>query len=277
MSVDKFGRYSVTGEKPNVLNRNSGLPLTAEGDYNIGNKRLKSVKDPQDNNDAINLKTLKKELSSNLRVEGNDTYNAKNCRIINIADPHNKQDCVTKGYADTLTSTSLKLEGDTYNAKGKLIQNVGDPLLPSDVVTMRYMEKNTPTQHNDYWNFAGKRLSSIKEPIYDGEAVNLATMKSLTICKTSKTDKYFDANNLQLSNIGDCVHDGDAVNKRMLYITSNEWMKQYNRKLERLGSALFHYIHRSTGRAADPQVHDRNYLDWPSIHDPSHSTPSQMR
>lgn len=272
MSVDKFGRYSLIGENPITYNKTCGWTVTTDGDYNIGNKRLKFVKDAQDDNDAINLNTLKFETSNSLKFDINGVYNAKNRRIIDIADPQQKQDCVTKVYADSLISTSLKIEGNAYNAKGKQIQNVEDPLLPSDVVTMQYVNKITPTQHEDHWNFADKRLSNIKEPLYPGEAVNLETLKSLTICKHSKTDKHFDGINLKLSNIADCVHDGDAVNKRMMDITLDEWSKFYDRKLERLGTALFKYIHKSTGRAADPQVNSINYLDWSIIHHSSDTT-----
>lgn len=232
MSVDKFGRYSVKGETPSVYNKqNSGLPVTKEGDYNVGNKRLKFVKAPQDD-----------------------------------------EDCVTKGYADSLISTSLKMEGDAYNAKGKQIQNVKDPLLPSDTVTMRYMNKMTPTQTDDHWSFADKRLSNIKDPLYPREAVNLETLRAMAICKQISGDKQFNANNLKLANIADCTKAGDAVNKRMLEKTIEEWTHSYDQKLERLGSALFNYIHRHSGQTPNPQVNGKNYLDWTAIHEMSDTT-----
>lgn len=266
MSVDKFGRYSTTGEKSSVFNKNYGLPVTLEGDYNIGNKRLKFVNDPKDNSDAINLRTLKAEVSTCLKLEGNGSYNAKDCRIINIADPKNKQDSVTKEYVDTHISTGLKIEGNTYNARGKQIQNVGDPILPSDVVTIQYMNKMTPILNHDNWNFSNKRLSNIQNPSYGGEAVNLTTLKSLAICKNKKTDEYYDAKDLKVSNIGNCIQDGDAVNKRMLNFTVKTLTRDNEKHLERLGAAIFRYIHRSSGRAADPDVLSSNYLNWEEIH-----------
>lgn len=35
MSVDKYGRYSIIEGKPIGLNKECGLPVALEGDYNI--------------------------------------------------------------------------------------------------------------------------------------------------------------------------------------------------------------------------------------------------
>lgn len=64
MSVDKFGRYTEFGVRSRL--NDTGFPVTPEGDYNVSNKRLKHVNDPQDNSDAINLKTLKSEMTINV-------------------------------------------------------------------------------------------------------------------------------------------------------------------------------------------------------------------
>lgn len=65
MSVDKFGRYSDHGVGPRSYGKGGGLPITSTGDYNIGNKRLKFLNDPVDGKDAVNLKTVQSETSTN--------------------------------------------------------------------------------------------------------------------------------------------------------------------------------------------------------------------
>lgn len=66
MSVDKFGRYTEFGvrSRSNDKEAHTGFPVTPEGDYNVSNKRLKYVNDPQDDSDAINLKTLTSEMTT---------------------------------------------------------------------------------------------------------------------------------------------------------------------------------------------------------------------
>lgn len=174
---------------------------------------------------------------------------------------------VKSGYNEKRAGFPLTPDGN-YNFEGKVIQNVGNPLLSSDAVTVKYMEKRTPTVHEDYWGFSGKRLSNIQYPIYDGEAVNLATLKLLTIYKKDKTDTSYDVNKLKLSNVGDCEQDGDAVNKKMFDIVHKRWTTEYEKHLERFGAAIFNYIHRASGRAAASDVDSHNYLNWKEIHNP---------
>lgn len=172
---------------------------------------------------------------------------------------------VKSGYNEKRAGFPLTSDGN-YNFEGKIIQNVGDPLLPSDAVTVQYMDKRTPTVHEDYWGFSNKRLSNIHFPLYDGEAVNLATLKLLTIYQKNENDKSYDVKKLKLSNVGDCEEDGDAVNKKMFDIVHKKWTIEYEKHLERFGAALFNYIHRAAGRNAASDVDSHNYLNWEEIH-----------
>jgi hypothetical protein len=177
---------------------------------------------------------------------------------------------VKSGYNEKRGGFPLTPDGN-YNFEGKVINNVGDPVLPTDAVTVKYMEERTPTVHENHWGFSDKRLSNIRRPLYDGEAVNLATLKSLTICKKDETDTSYDVKKLKLSNVGDCAQDGDAVNKKMLDILVKQWTTDNEKHLERLGAALFRYIHRAAGRAAAADVDSRSYLNWEEIHDSENS------
>lgn len=226
MSVDKFGRYDHNFVRDKKTPI-TGFEITKGGDYDAMNKLIRNVKEPILLNDAA-----------------------------------------TKGYVSD--KVLKKTNNNNYDCEGKLIQNVGDPIASSDVVTVQYLKKLTPTLNEDHWGFSNKRLSNIKEPIYDGEAVNLAALQVLTVCRKRKIDgnlnNTFDANSLRISNVGDCKMDGDAVNKKLLHESIQTWTKTNEKHLERLGAALFRYIHRSSGRSVESGVDARNYLDWDEIH-----------
>ena len=226
MSVDKFGRYDHNFVRDKKT-ATSGFAITKNGDYDAMEKLIRNVKDPVLPNDAA-----------------------------------------TKGYVSG--NVLKKTQDNNYDCEERLIKNVGDPISPSDVVTVQYMEKNTPTFNKDHWGFSNKRLSNINAPLYDGEAVNLATLQILALCRKKRVDGnfdgIFDATNVRITNIGDCKMDEDAVNMKYLRESITTLNKSNEKKLERLGAALFRYIHRTTGRSAESDVDSSNYLDWSEIH-----------
>lgn len=61
MSIDKFGRRLINEKIRSVSSRGPpgvGFKTTADGQYDIDNKRLCNIADPQEPNDAVSLKTL---------------------------------------------------------------------------------------------------------------------------------------------------------------------------------------------------------------------------
>lgn len=226
MSVDKFGRYDHNFVR-DKKSAISGFAITDNGDYDAMEKRIRNVKDPILPNDAA-----------------------------------------TKGYVSG--NVLKKTQDNNYDCEERIIKNVGDPISPSDVVTVQYMNNNTPTLKKDHWEFSNKRLSKIKDPLYDGEAVSLGFIQTLTVCKKRKVDgnfgDFFDASNLRITKVGDCKMDEDAVNMKCLKESITTLTRSNERKLERLGAALFRYIHRTSGRSAESGVDSSNYLDWSEIH-----------
>lgn len=178
MSVDKFGRYSDFGEKFKYNEKRGGLPLTPDGDYNISNKRLKFVNDPQDDNDAVNLKTLKSETTTSLKLE-EDEFNANLHRITNVAKPINNSDSVTKEYLmKELTSTLQSPHGKSYySAKSKRIVNMADPIDDLDSVNRRYLHTLIPQRKTDAFSFYNFVINDIGYPQEDTDAVNLKYIK----------------------------------------------------------------------------------------------------
>lgn len=68
MSIDVFGHALTRNEKTKETIQ-SAFSLTREGAYDINNKRLSNVGNPINNNDAINLTRLNKEiLKLDLRI-----------------------------------------------------------------------------------------------------------------------------------------------------------------------------------------------------------------
>jgi hypothetical protein len=212
MSVDKFGRYSEIGGKPGFHDKDCGLPLTSEGDYNIGNKRLRFVKNPEDSSDAINLSTLNSKTSNVLRLEGN-VFNAKNYRIGNIANPIIDQDSVTKGYLD---KKCLKLEGDAYNAKNYRIASLANPKGDQDAVSKGYLDTNVLKLEGAAFNAKNHRISNIAYPENDQDSVTKGYLETII---PKKHDDHFSFYNFVINDIGEPRNEGDAVNLK--YVKEN--------------------------------------------------------
>lgn len=193
-------------------------------------------------------------------------YDVQNRLLCNVKEPISDSDVATKGFVLKKVLKRTLPDNNDIDLEGKLIRNVRDPLLPADAATMRYVSKMVPTVHDHFWSFSNKRLSDVQDPIYEGEAINLRTLQLLTLHKKFKTDNNYDANNFKITNLGACEQDGDAVNKKALDHTVKEWGKLSERHLEKLGAALFNYIHHSSGRSARPGINSENYLDWRDIH-----------
>jgi hypothetical protein len=241
MSVDKFGRYSSIGVRSK--DEHCGLPLTEEGDYNISNKRLRFVNNPEDESDAINLNTLELKTSNVLKLEG-DIYNAKNHRISNVANPEDDQDSVTKGYLDTTleskTTNVLKLEGAIYDAKNHRISNIANPEDDQDSVTKGYLDTIIPQKLENRFSFYNFTIKNIGDPQEEGDAVNLKyiqkncitygsrmndvkTRSTIYTDRESLVDKYtdhersftddrmWDAKGIRIVNVPDGIYDHDCA------------------------------------------------------------------
>ena len=82
-----------------------GLKLTADGDYDIDNKKLRNVYEPQTNNDASTKNYVDVEVSKTLKKDGSDkmdgSLNMDNNRIENIGPGRH-------GTADALTHVQFE-------------------------------------------------------------------------------------------------------------------------------------------------------------------------
>ena len=115
MSVDKFGRYSSSGNTQTIQGqkgpKGDGFNLTDDGDYDIQLKRICNVGMPTENGDAVNLSTLNLYVGNSLLVNEKKEYDAKGYRIVNLDTPISDGDAVNKLY---FTSNSPVRLRDSY-------------------------------------------------------------------------------------------------------------------------------------------------------------------
>lgn len=302
MSIDKFGRHaSSTAEKKSPSHKL--FFLTPGGDYDANGKIIHNLGNPKSSSDAI----TKGYLEENTITKGNNTnYDAKQKLIRNVEQPLLADDVVTKRYLERETLTKNKIghydarekcivnlrkpsfpadaankefvdsktiattsDGD-YDLKYKRLRYCADPDLPNDAVTLQYVEKLTPHSFVDHWDFSGKKLSNIGDAVYDGEAVNIRTLKKMA--PGLKMGNTINAANLKISQLADATTDTDATNLRVVRFEIEKTNKLRDEQLSRFGSALFNYIHRAARSASDPNINKDNFLDWEQIKNNKQST-----
>lgn len=216
MSVDKFGRYSSFGEKPVPHGKRGGLPLTSDGDYDIGNKRLKFVKDPTDEKDAINLQTLKSETSKTTTLEN---YVKNNCVLHGVGSIDCKGNVLTnvKGGSTptdvaTMNQVMTPYEGEWYGKNYK-ITGVLPAEHNSDVVIYDQVPVLGPEGIG--FNCKGKALVNIGHSTIDSAAVRRDQFVAQSLRCEDNTDTY-NAKNKRIREVLDPIHVNDAVNVNFL-------------------------------------------------------------
>ena len=223
MSVDKFGRYSESGSRSGSYGKRGGLPLTSDGDYDISNKRLKFVNDPKDDSDAINLKTLKSETSSSLKLL-NNVYDANEHRIANLAKPVDKHDSVNKEYLMWHINQTLKYnafsDNKLFDGKGLRIANIADPVDDKDSVTKEYLHSVIPEKNPDRFSFYNFVIHDIGEPKDMKDAVNLQYITDH--CIIHDTKHSIDCKDKVLTNVKQGIAQSDAATMSQIMKLNNE-------------------------------------------------------
>lgn len=169
MSIDKFGRYSHGFKSHNFRGpKGEGFNLTTEGHFDIQSKKLCNVSDPTDENDAVNLRTLKGYSNEALRIDGNN-FNAKSKLIRGIGDAIDDSDAVNLKYLKNSTITTNAQ--NKWNAKHLVITNVGIPTDDSDAVTVKFLKNHTLYLHKDI-DAKNKNIKNIARPKDAHDAIN---------------------------------------------------------------------------------------------------------
>lgn len=79
--------------------------------------------------------------------------------------------------------------------------------------------------HDGHYDLKRKRVCNIADPIHNEEAVNLKTIRTLTLNCESNGDT-FDAKNKRIENVANAEKDTDAVNRRYVLQEINKLKRQ---------------------------------------------------
>lgn len=193
MSVDKFGRYSRETKSVNVkVSKGEGFNLDPEGNFDIRNKRLCNVSDPTADEDAVNLRTLKRSASNALSNNGG-SFDAKKQIISNIGDAVNEHDAINLKYLKTNTITRNKY--NKLDVNHLVISNLGIPSDDSDAVTVKFVRNHTLYLGKDI-DAKKKIIKNLAKPKDAHDAVNyvylmevLATLSFAIYLKLNENKK----------------------------------------------------------------------------------------
>lgn len=144
MSVDKFGRYSDQGIRSRSNAKGDRLPVTPNGDYDIGNKRLQFVNDPIESKDAVNLQTLLLETSNSLKLNDGKDYNCGSRKLTEVGPPEHFDDAVNVNYIVRVLS---EIFFDFYNLlvvnKPKIEKNKKEEWINTYIVQKYFIDHKT--------------------------------------------------------------------------------------------------------------------------------------
>lgn len=264
MSIDKFGHYSGDFVGSNVQRGppGEGFKLTDDGNFNISNKRLCNVGDPELDDDVVNVKYMRKN-SITLR---DDRYDVEMKKVINLADPEEPGDAVNKLYLENITKSYLadripvKVKNTSmYSFKNNRVVHVAPPINKLDAVNKLYVDNKLPddiTQPN-CCDFKQRRLINISDPINSLDAVNKQTLlaninSTKNECKQYTKDKIYysrseednsiDFNESRLTNVADPKDDTDVVNQKTLSRVINAF--KYNLEDYKVDSSLVKILYK---------------------------------
>lgn len=106
MSIDIFGRQFRSAETPNRGPPGLGFKLTPNGDFNIENKKLCNVADPESNGDAVNMNTVNKFIET----KENAIYDViESLRTDNNVRISTLEDTTTRNFENLKTHIEEKL------------------------------------------------------------------------------------------------------------------------------------------------------------------------
>jgi hypothetical protein len=212
MSIDKFGRHSnPRSSLPQKGPKGDGFHLTTDGDYDIKTKRLRNVKDPEDELDAVNLKSLRGTCLNNF----GGVFNAKKTIITNVLDgtTYEGTDVANKKYVnDNFLRYNYSGILGSIDAINNIISNVFEPVSAKDAANKHYVDSNTPGRGTHHWNFFHKRLTNCSNPTDPGDVVNMRYFQN-NCPRISGIDGTWSFSKYRLCSVAKPLKMDDAVNK----------------------------------------------------------------
>ena len=209
-----------------------GFSLTADGNYDMNNKKLTNVGAPSANTDAATKKYVDENSSgsattSRLTVDSNIDMNDR-YRITNLITPQDSKDPATKYYVD---NTFLDRDG-SYPMKGNLnmdnnkIVGLATPTSNTDAATKKYVD-DSKVDGRDFLKLDGTRkmtgvldmgfhrLANIDDPIGPQDAMPVYySAKFLNLDGSYKMKNNIDMNNNKIINLKPPTSDTNAATKK---------------------------------------------------------------
>jgi len=171
----------------------AGFRLTDDGNYDMENKLLKNVKDPDEIQDAANkiyVDNKMVQLDENIITAINE-FGVENSKILKrLEDEHSKDKkdvdnsilILTNGVENVASQTgkmlkeldekTLQLTNGHYQANGKRIINIADPHGDKHAVNKRYLEQNALVLNGESYDSKNKRIINLAHPTSALEASN---------------------------------------------------------------------------------------------------------
>jgi hypothetical protein len=150
------------------------------GDYNASGRRVCSLGNPRDDNDAVTLKYVNENYvkTNNALLYDGKKYNARGGVITNVRAPLSGTDAVPLSFM--VENTLMKnVEKDTYNAFNKNITHLKWPTANTDAVNKQYVDTMCPLMDingGGGWQFLFQRVKGVANPVESHDAVNYDTL-----------------------------------------------------------------------------------------------------
>ena len=221
-----------------------GFNLTADGNYDMINRKLTNVGTPTSNADAATKKYVDDNSSSStseLTVDSNidmkDRY-----RILNLKHPNDADEPATKQYSDAkfLDKYGGTLLGN-LGMNNKKITDVASPTNNKDAVTKEYSDnkflaKSGGIMTGNIDMNRQYRIFNLPAPTGNGQPVNLATADFTYLPRNGSKVMLNNLNmdNKLINHLGKPIADADAATKK--YVDDNSSSPDLSDYLEKDGT-----------------------------------------
>lgn len=226
MVIDKFGRQLQKGpeEQQRASSRGPagvGFKLSAYGDFDLENKRLLNVADPQDDSDAVNKK------STLVVLPDAQVINVRKRRLVNALDPVADSDVSTKNYV----RIAVRQTAQETLAK-----------------CLSFNKDNNNNNNNRFYDAENKQIKHVDVPIDSADATNKLYVDGYVVMKVQEClkldsskapkSKQFSARSKRITNVAGPSEDNDAANKKYVESRINELREAVAKHVETLQISL---------------------------------------
>lgn len=181
--IDIFGRSGKrrVGGRPGPPG--VGFSLNNQGDFDLKQKKITNLKDPNNDQDAVTLAFVKKSLEDR---------------------------------------ASLKSEDNSLGFHKRRLVDIDSPKNDNDAVNLAHLGKTALCSHDDFFDAKERRIANVRNPSADFDAVNAKIFYTRALCSSEIKNGYgdnewlYDAKDMRITNLGQSFFSNDAVSGRTL-------------------------------------------------------------